>query len=46
MTELLLIILTVLLSGFFSGSEIAFISANRLKLEIESRKKSLNAADR
>lgn len=41
MTELLLIILTVLLSGFFSGSEIAFISANRLKLEIESRKKSL-----
>lgn len=41
MTELLLIILTILLSGFFSGSEIAFISANRLKLEIESRKKSL-----
>jgi CBS domain containing-hemolysin-like protein len=38
--ELLLIILTVLLSGFFSGSEIAFVSANRLKLEIESRKTS------
>ena len=40
MTEFLLIILTILLSGFFSGSEIAFISANRLKLEIESRKTS------
>lgn len=41
MTELLLIILTIILSGFFSGSEIAFVSANRLKLEIESRKNSL-----
>ncbi|MGK7369085.1 MAG: hemolysin family protein, partial [Candidatus Halalkalibacterium sp. M3_1C_030] len=40
MIELLLILLTVLLSGFFSGSEIAFVSANRLKLEIESRKTS------
>ncbi len=40
MTELLLILLTILLSGFFSGSEIAFVSANRLKLEIESRKSS------
>jgi len=40
MTELLLIILTIILSGFFSGSEIAFVSANRLKLEIASRKSS------
>lgn len=36
-----MILLTILLSGFFSGSEIAFVTANRLKLEIESRKKSL-----
>lgn len=40
MTEFLIILLTIFLSGFFSGSEIAFVSANRLKLEIESRKTS------
>ncbi len=38
MTETVIIIFTILLSGFFSGSEIAFVSANKLKLEIESRK--------
>lgn len=40
MLELSLILITIILSGFFSGSEIAFVSANRLKLEIESRKSS------
>lgn len=40
MIEFTLIALTIILSGFFSGSEIAFVSANRLKLEIESRKTS------
>ena len=40
MTEFLLIVVTIILSGFFSGSEIAFVSANRLKMEIESRKSS------
>lgn len=39
--EFTIIFFTVLASGFFSGSEIAFVSANRLKLEIESRKGSL-----
>jgi len=39
--EFIIILLTVLASAFFSGSEIAFVSANRLKLEIESRKGSL-----
>lgn len=41
MIETLLIVVTILLSGFFSGSEIAFVSANRLKLEIESRKDTI-----
>ncbi|MEO1021406.1 MAG: hemolysin family protein [Bacteroidota bacterium] len=40
MNEWLLIILTIFLSGFFSGSEIAFVTANRLKLEVTSRKQS------
>jgi len=39
--EFIIIIFTVLASAFFSGSEIAFVSANRLKLEIESRKGSV-----
>jgi putative hemolysin len=41
MTEFFIITVTILLSGFFSGSEMAFVSANRLKLEIESRKNTL-----
>lgn len=40
MTEILIIAVTVLLSGFFSGSEMAFVTANRLKTEIESRRNS------
>lgn len=44
MNEWLLIVITILLSGFFSGSEIAFISANRLKLEIKARRGTHGAA--
>lgn len=40
MIELSLIILTIFLVAFFSGSEVAFVRANQLKLEIESRKGS------
>lgn len=40
MIEVTLIIGTILLSGFFSGSEIAFVTANKLKLEVASRKKN------
>lgn len=43
MNEWLLIIITLILSGFFSGTEIAYVSANRLKLEIRARKNSLGA---
>lgn len=38
MIEFLLIIITILLSGFFSGAEIAFVTANKLKIEVASRK--------
>ncbi|MEX0928205.1 MAG: hemolysin family protein [Balneolales bacterium] len=42
MTELLIILLVIAISAFFSGSEIGFVSANRLKLEIKARKKTLS----
>ena len=35
--QLLLIGLTLVLSAFFSGSEIAFVTANRLKTEVRAR---------
>lgn len=38
MSEFFYILITILISGFFSGSEMAFVTANKLKLEIESRK--------
>lgn len=37
----LLIIITILLSAFFSGAEIAFVTANKLKLEVASKKDNL-----
>lgn len=43
MNEWLLIMFMLLLSGFFSGTEIAYVSANRLKLEIRSRKSTIGA---
>ncbi len=38
-----LIIFLILISGLFSGSEIGFVAANRLKLELRSRKESFTA---
>lgn len=43
MSEWLIIFIFILLSGFFAGSEIGFVSANRLKLEIRARKKTLRS---
>ncbi len=41
--QLLIIAFMLLLSGFFSGSEIGYVAANRLRLEIKSRENSLSA---
>jgi putative hemolysin len=38
MPEFLIITLTILMSGFFSGSEMAFVSANRLNLKLNPEK--------
>ncbi len=39
-TEIILALVLLFLSAFFSASEIAFISANKIKLEIKSKKSS------
>ena len=43
MSPWMLIIITLVLSAFFSGIEIAFISANKLKLELDKKKGNLPA---
>ena len=42
--ELAVVLATLLLSAFFSGSEIAFVSTNRLRIEIKGQKKGLIAS--
>jgi len=37
-----LIIVTIIFSAFFSGMEIAFLSSNRLKIELEKRQGKIN----
>jgi putative hemolysin len=43
LNDILLLVLLVILSAFFSGSEIAYVTGNKLKIEIKSRKNSLAA---
>jgi len=41
--EIIILIMLIFISGFFTGSEIAYVVANKLKIEIQARKKNLSA---
>ena len=41
--QILYLLILVLLSAFFSGTELAFVVANKLKIEVRARKKDLAA---
>ena len=41
--EIVIIVISILLSAFFSGMEIAFVSANKMHIELEKKKDTLLA---
>lgn len=44
MTEVIIIIVTMIFSFFFSGMEIAFVSSNKMSLEVEKQKGTMTAS--
>ncbi len=42
-TQLIILIVLLLLSGFFSSSELAYVVSNKIKIEIRARKNSMAA---
>jgi len=42
-TSLIIILITILLSAFFSGMEMAFVSSNKFKVEIDKNRNSMQA---
>ena len=43
LSDLVIIIISVVFSAFFSGMEIAFISANKLKIELDNKQGQFSA---
>ncbi|MCH8170861.1 MAG: HlyC/CorC family transporter [Bacteroidetes bacterium] len=41
--EFLILALLIMISGFFTGAEISYVVANKIKIEIKARKKNLSA---